>query len=189
MPENLPPYLFPPVSWFLSGIKNGELRVAVGGNFEKQTLRSRYTIAGPNNVQILSVPVVHGGSRLLADTQISSQNPWIKEHIRAIKTAYGNAPFFEFYDYRILPLLNAETLLLKELILQSIQKLHRELQCPVPLVFAEEWTFKEPEPIVPAYTQVFDDRHGFRPEVSALDLLFNLGPEVADYWDEFLKSV
>ena len=189
MPKNLPPYLFPPVSWFLSEIKNGELRVAIGGNFEKQTLRSRYTIAGPNNVQTLSVPVVHGASRLLAETQISTQNPWIKEHIRAINTAYGNAPFFEFYDYRILPLLNAETILLKELILQSIQMLHRELQCPVPLVFVEEWTFKEPEPPVPQYPQVFDDRHGFRPEVSALDLLFNLGPEVADYWDDFRKSV
>lgn len=189
MPENLPPCLFPPVSWFLSGIKNGEIRVAVGGNFEKQTLRSRYVIAGPNNLQTLSVPVVHGNSRLLSETRISAQNPWINEHIRAIKSAYGNAPFFEFYDYRILPLLNAETTSLKELIIQSIQILHRELKCQVPLVFEEEWHYCEPEHQIPAYPQVFDDRHGFRAEVSALDLLFNLGPEVADYWDDFLKSV
>ena len=44
MPENLPPYLFPPVSWFLNGIKNGEIRVAVGGNFEKQTLLTVYKL-------------------------------------------------------------------------------------------------------------------------------------------------
>ena len=189
MPENLPPYLFPSVSWFLSGIKNGEIRVAAGGHFEKQTPRSRYAIAGPNNIQTLSVPVVHGGSRWLSDTQISAQNPWVKEHIRAITTAYGNAPFFEFYDYRVLPLLNTETISLKSLIVNSIECLHRQLQCPVPLVFVDEWTFGEPEIIAPAYPQVFEDRHGFRAEVSALDLLFNLGPETADYWDDFLKSV
>lgn len=186
MPENLPPYLFPPVSWFLSGIKHGEICVAAGGNFEKQTLRSRYVIAGPNNLQTLSVPVVHSSSRLLAETQISVQNPWINEHVRAITTAYGNAPFFEFYDYRILPVLNTETTLLKELIIQSIQILHRELQCPVPLVFTDDWQCNEPEQPIPVYPQVFDDRHGFRTNLSALDLLFNLGPEAADYWDDFL---
>ena len=189
MPENLPPYLFPSVSWFLTGTKNGEIRVAVGGNFEKQTPRSRYAIAGPNNIQTLSVPVVHGGSRLLTDTAISAQNPWVKEHIRAITTAYGNAPFFEFYDYRVLPLLSTETVSLKSLIFHSIECLHSQLQCPVPLVFVDEWIFREPEIIAPAYPQVFEDRHGFRPDVSALDLLFNLGPETSDYWDDFLKSV
>ncbi|MBM3399311.1 MAG: WbqC family protein [Bacteroidetes bacterium] len=189
MPKNLPPYLFPSVSWFLSGIKNGEIRTALGGNFEKQTSRSRYAIAGPNSVQTLSVPVVHGGSRLLSETQISAQNPWVKKHIRAITTAYGNAPFFEFYDYRVLPLLNAETISLKSLIVNSIEFLHRQLQCPVPLVFVDEWNFMEPEIIAPAYPQVFEDRHGFRKDVSALDLLFNLGPEATEYWDDFLKSV
>jgi hypothetical protein len=187
MPENLPPYLFPSVTWFLSGLKNGECRVAAGGNFEKQTSRSRYGIAGPNNTQILSVPVVHGGSRLLEETLISTQNPWVKEHVRAITTAYGNAPFFEFYDYRVLPLLNTETTSLRSLIVNSIECLHRQLQCPVPLVFVDEWHFQEPETTPPAYSQVFEDRHGFRADVSALDLLFNLGPEAADYWNDFLK--
>jgi hypothetical protein len=181
MPENLPPYLFPPVSWFLQGLKMGKIQVAMGGNFEKQTFRSRYTIAGPNDIQMLSVPVVHGGSRLLAETHISSQNPWVKEHIRAITTAYGNAPFFEFYDTEIKSL--------SSLIVNSIECLHRQLQCPVPLVFVDEWRFLEPEIPTPVYPQVFEDRHGFRPEVSALDLLFNLGPEVSDYWDDFLKTV
>ncbi|MEY4002369.1 MAG: hypothetical protein RIT07_411 [Bacteroidota bacterium] len=187
MPENLPPYVFPPVSWFLQGLKNGCLNVAIGGNFEKQTPRSRYTIAGPNNLQTLSLPIVHGGSALLAETRISSQNPWVKEHIRAITTAYGGAPFFEFYDYRVLPLLNTDTMCLKELIVASIDCLHKQLQCPVPLVYVDDWTYTDPKPQPPPYPQVFEDKHGFRPDVSALDLLFNLGPEVPDYWDDFLR--
>lgn len=182
MPENLPPYLFPPVSWFVQGVKHGVIRVAMGGSFEKQTCRSRYSIAGPNNMQTLSVPIVHDGSKHLSDIKISRQNPWAKEHIRAITTAYGSAPFFEFYDYRIWPALQQDSELLPTLIKNSISILHRELRCPVALEFVDEWEFAQNHAAVVPYPQVFDNRHGFRPEVSALDLLFNLGPEVEDYW-------
>ena len=33
----------------------------------------------------------------------------------------------------------------------------------------------------PAYPQVFEDRHGFIPNLSVLDLLFNEGPSARDY--------
>ena len=182
MAENLPPCLFPSVSWFLQGMRQGRIRVAVGGHFEKQTCRSRYAIAGPNNLQTLSVPIVHGGSRQLGETKISRQNPWVKEHIRAITTAYGGAPFFEFYDYRIWPVLEQDSDSLLTLIKNAITCLHRELRCPVDLEFVDEWVFTEHSASISAYPQVFDSRHGFRPDVSALDLLFNLGPEAEDYW-------
>jgi hypothetical protein len=180
--KNLPPYLFPSVSWFLYGIQQGVIRVAVGGCFEKQTFRSRYTIAGPNNLQTLSVPIIHGGSKQLCDTRISQQNPWINDHIRAITTAYGRAPFFEFYDYRLWPILQQETTSLKQLIEHSITFLHRQLQCPVALEFVNEVPFAEPSLPAQPYPQVFQDRHGFQGAVSALDLLFNVGPEAEDYW-------
>jgi hypothetical protein len=34
----------------------------------------------------------------------------------------------------------------------------------------------------PPFSQVFDDRYGFRPKVSILDLLFNLGPLCKEYF-------
>jgi hypothetical protein len=181
MANNLPPYLFPSVSWFLYGIQQGVIRVAIGGRFEKQTFRSRYTIAGPNNLQTLSVPIVHGGSKQICDTQISQQNPWVKEHIRAITTAYGSAPFFEFYDYRVWVALQRESTSLLHLIVQSITCLHAQLKCPVALEFVNETVTTEPLTQVHPYPQVFEDRHGFQGSVSAMDLLFNLGPEAADY--------
>jgi hypothetical protein len=112
---------------------------------------------------------------------MSSQNPWIKEHLRAIATAYGGAPFYEFYDYRVLSILTPDQTSLQALIQESIVRLHQQLQCPVPLIFVDEWECVEPEMPVKSYPQVFDDRHGFRPQVSALDLIFNLGPEAVDY--------
>jgi hypothetical protein len=34
---------------------------------------------------------------------------------------------------------------------------------------------------LPEYVQVFGDRHGFLPNLSILDLLFNLGPNTTTY--------
>ena len=184
MNKRLPPYLFPSVSWFLQGMKWGKIEVAIGGNFEKQTSRTRFAIAGPNNIQVLSVPVAHGSGKALSSMEISGQNPWVKEHLRAIATAYGSAPFYEFYDYRALSILSPDQTSLQTLIKESITRLHAQLQCPVPLLFVDDWECVEPEMPVKPYPQVFDDRHGFRPQVSALDLLFNLGPEAVDYLDE-----
>jgi hypothetical protein len=33
----------------------------------------------------------------------------------------------------------------------------------------------------PPYTQVFSQKHGFIPDLSIIDLLFNLGPESSEY--------
>lgn len=181
MSSLLPPYLFPPVGWFLTGMRAGSLQVGMGGRFIKQTLRSRFVIAGPNGLQTLSVPLLHGTEKNMANMRIQPDARRVREQLRAIETAYGNAPFYEFYDYRLLPLLQDESLTLQELITASIRGLHRELKCEVPLVFTDEVAGDILLPAEPPYMQVFDDRFGFRPGCSALDLLFNLGPEAADY--------
>lgn len=183
----LPPYLFPPAGWFLAGIQNGSFRVGMGGRFIKQTLRSRFVIAGPNGLQTLSVPLVHGTEKTMSAMRIQPDARRVREQFRAIETAYGNAPFYEFYDYRLLPLLQDESLTLQELITASIRGLHRELKCEVPLVFTDEEAGDLPLAPEPPYMQVFDDRFGFRPGCTALDLLFNLGPEAGDYLTAAVK--
>ena len=43
---------------------------------------------------------------------------------------------------------------------------------------------KEVSPLsFPKYTQVFDDKLGFLPNLSVLDLISNLGPESSSYLD------
>jgi len=34
---------------------------------------------------------------------------------------------------------------------------------------------------LPPYTQVFENKSGFLPDLSIIDLLFNLGPEAGEY--------
>lgn len=40
---------------------------------------------------------------------------------------------------------------------------------------------KEPDYVLEPYTQVFEAKHGFLSNLSVLDLIFNEGPNAADY--------
>jgi hypothetical protein len=51
----------------------------------------------------------------------------------------------------------------------------------ISLTFTHEIGLEIKLPDCPKYPQVFDDKCGFRGNLSALDLLFNLGPE-AEYF-------
>jgi len=178
----LPPYIFPSVSWFIAGVKSNEFRVGLGGNYEKQTQRNRYTIAGPNNLQNLTVPIVHTGIRkIFTESQIAYEENWSRLHLSALKTVYGKAPFFEFYDYKILPIISSEEMLLSSISVASIKALHAYLCPEIPLIFTQDFCIELPLVEVPTYPQVFDDKWGFRGDVSALDLLFNMGPEAEEY--------
>ena len=52
-----------------------------------------------------------------------------------------------------------------------------------PLDYRNSFSPKVPYPSegFPPYYQVFDDRQPFMPNLSIIDLLFNLGPEAKDY--------
>ncbi len=67
-------------------------------NFQKQTYRNRCYILGANNVQALTIPVEKSNSKtLMKDLKVDSSQRWNHEHWRSIKSAYGKAPFFEYF--------------------------------------------------------------------------------------------
>ena len=70
-------------------------------HFIKQTYRNRCHILGPNGRLTLSVPVIGGRKKIaVKDIRIDHDQKWTNNHWRAIQSAYGKAPFYEFYqDY------------------------------------------------------------------------------------------
>ena len=50
--------------------------------------------------------------------------------------------------------------------------------------FSDDYLFKLTHP----YYQVFEDRFGFEPNLSIIDLLFNLGPDTAKYLQDNLLA-
>lgn len=66
--------------------------------YQKQSYRNRCYILGPNKIQLLTVPVTGKTKRSqISDVRIDYSENWHLGHVRSIRTAYGKAPYFEYY--------------------------------------------------------------------------------------------
>lgn len=78
-----------------------------GEHFVKQTYRNRCRILGARGVETLIVPVEHAGSathQSVRDVRISTHEPhWQRRHWHALCTAYEGTPFFEYYTDDLRP--------------------------------------------------------------------------------------
>ena len=67
-------------------------------HYEKQTFRNRCYLMGPHRIEPLIVPVLHQhGKPAMHEVRIDYSQKWLNAHWRTIRTAYGSAPFFEYY--------------------------------------------------------------------------------------------
>ena len=162
----------------------------------KQTYRNRCHIAAANGTMALSIPVEKVGKEkmLTRDVRISEHNDWQIQHWRSIESAYNSTPFFEYYKDDLLPFYEKKWIFLwdfnqeiqaKVLELIDIQpeiKLTTEYKTKLNESVSDlresihpkkEYQFVELKP----YYQVFEQRFGFQPNLSIIDLLFNMGNE------------
>ena len=166
--------------------------------FVKQTFRSRAIIATEGGTQSLTIPVVHDGGRTaMRDVRISEHGNWRRQHWNALVSAYRNSPFFEYYaddfahfyeerdgflmDFN-LRLHNVVCELLgldREIkVLTTEETLKEATEAAGDLrSIAEPKALAEPTETSQRYYQVFAQRNGFIPNLSIVDLLFNMGPE------------
>lgn len=177
--------------------RSGEVAIEMCETFPKQTFRNRAVIATGNGPLVLTVPVVrtHGNHTLTRDIGISYQEPWNVRHWRAIVSAYNAAPYFLYYRDELEAILMRRYERLVELNEALTGYLVRKMKMDCTLSCTEEFfppadgdprvevTAKHPKSDwqFPAYSQVFDTLYGFMPNVSAIDLLFNVGPEAKKF--------
>ncbi len=192
-----PIFYFPPISYFKDWIKSKEIELEKWENFQKQTYRNRCKILGPNGVQKLIIPTLHNGTRLYKDIQISYSENWQKEHIKSLEAAYRRSPYFEFYEDDIIPLLESKEKFLLDFNFKILEQLLSILQIENEIRFTTQYKSeylydyrdsfnakKEQSVNMDSYSQVFNDRFSFQPNLSILDLLFNLGPEAIIYLNQ-----
>jgi hypothetical protein len=201
-----------PVQYFTKLIRYDEVWIELYEHYIKQSYRNRCTILTANGPQSLSVPVTEGSNskRLIRDVVISYDHPWQKLHWRALLAAYNNAPFFEYYADSLAPFyqvkrwkyltdFNQEILsvVLKELNLKCDFQVTDTFLLPDGILSTDDFRYTiDPKPgrrkedvhFVPvAYMQVFQEKFGFTPNLSILDLLFNEGPMAAEVLRKSLR--
>ena len=166
-------------------------------NFTKQNFRSRACVLGANGVISLSIPVeAKSAKNPMLDAQISNIEPWQRNHWRTLESAYKSSPFFEFYQHLFLPFYEKTyaslwqfNLEFHQTVLKCLEISHAHLISEKPVNIAKGdyralYSTKKKHPLsssFPEYQQVFSYHKAFEPDLSILDGLFNLGPELESY--------
>lgn len=113
---------FGPVQWYQKLNRYDCCFIEHYDSFVKQTYRNRCVIATANGAQSLTIPTVHGDSLLMRDIRISNHANWRHVHWNALASAYGESPFFEFYQDDIRPFFEKRWEFLFEFNMEITQK-------------------------------------------------------------------
>lgn len=185
---------FGPVQWYQKLHRAEHVQIERWESFQKQTYRNRCLIATTQGIQALTVPVVRGETSLIKDLRISDHGNWRHLHWNALQSAYGESPFFEYYQDDIRPFFTERWERLLDFNEAIRAKICELIDIQPQVSYTEQWVensasldYREAiNPKHPAldadfvskpYYQVYQQKHGFLSNLSILDLLFNMGPE------------
>ena len=231
---------FGPVQWYQKLNRYDECLIERHESFIKQTYRNRMIIATTNGPLSLTIPTNHDTSMAMKDIRISDHANWRHVHWNALLSAYGESPFFEYYQDDIRPFYEKKYEFLFDFNMEITEKMIELLdirpkmsvtdkyylseerrvkseefyaqhssfnlagskdvnplgvsadlqsaeQASLPSTASDIVDFRDairpkkplpdPEFVPERYYQVYEQKHGFLPNMSILDLLFNEGNE------------
>lgn len=177
--------------------------------FTKMSFKNRMVILSAQGPLNLTIPILGGREQKTAikDVLIAYDAPWQAQHLKAIKTCYKRAPYFEYYEADLEKLYTTK----KEYLVDFLEDCHQFLQksikgkwelidCKEPInepineevkkVSALPWQPNNYDQfaIQYPYMQVFESSKGFISNLSILDWLFcEGGKEISKQLSEPLK--
>lgn len=188
----LRPELLGSVDRYIHMASHGSVAVDVGLPYDKRAKSThRFTIADTRGALNVTVPIVHPAvhhGTLLSDILLSDHSPWWLIAMTALESAYGRTPYFEFYADDFAGLFDAGRVgtRLVDFCRDLDAVVCRLIGLRMPsygVLGAETAAVHDMRRGVAAiedfrpYYQVREDKLGFLPHMSIVDLLFNLGPE------------
>ena len=229
---------FGPIQWYQKLNRYDECLIERHESFIKQTYRNRMIIPTTNGPLSLTIPTNHNTSLAMKDIRISDHANWRHVHWNALLSAYGESPFFEYYQDDIRPFYEKKYEFLFDFNMETTEKMIELLDIRPKISITEEYILSEerrvkseettfggqgesqfdsiadhkvqssnlkvqskevqsivdfrdairPKKPLPdaefapkRYYQVYGQKHGFLPNMSILDLLFNEGNEAIFY--------
>lgn len=165
-------------------------------NIPKQTFRSRCDIYSPNGILTLSIPLVKRNQRqIIKDVKISNDYNWQKLHWRSLESCYRRSPFFEYFEDDLQAfylekkfdfLIDFNEHIQQEILTLLKLKPNYSFTTEYHKTYSDADDFRniispkkpislDPDFTPPTYIQVFENKQGFIPNLSIVDLLFNQG--------------
>ncbi len=191
---------FPPLEYFAFALAAENVLIERHENYMKQTYRNRCIIMAANGILPLVIPVkkFRGRKTPIRDVKPDYSYHWQRLHLISLESAYRSAPFYEYYIDEIMPFFNNRYRYLLDLNSAIFDKMPELMDISLSWRYTVEFMKDPPsgyadlrESFHPKkdnpeltvirenikYKQVFQDRWGFNPGLSILDLLFNAGPD------------
>ena len=207
---------FGPIQWYQKLNRYDECLIERHESFIKQTYRNRMIIPTTNGPLSLTIPTNHDISLSMKDIRISDHANWRHVHWNALLSAYGESPFFEYYQDDIRPFYEKKYEFLFDFNMEITEKMIELLDIRPKISITNEYFLSEerkvkreefnsftnhkvesikdfreairPKKPLPdaefeskRYYQVYEQKFGFQPNMSILDLLFNEGNEAIFY--------
>jgi hypothetical protein len=185
------PAYFLPVDQLALIFHCGKVHWQINDFYIKQSYRNRAIICDANGEHALVVPVQHPvWEQAFSSIKYVDGKDWKKKQLKALKTAYNKSPFYEWAEPDLLHFFEQEFNSLVALNFASFDLLCRWFGKKIEVVdsFSELEIVKtealKRQASQVEYHQVFQERCGFRANLSALDLFFNCGRTGNDYLEK-----
>lgn len=192
----LPPAYFGSINYYAVMAAYGNVIIDRNWRYNKRKKTThRCTIADTHGTLMLTVPIVKPERSLETswnDIKVSTHGEWWNIHRTALESAYGRTPFFEFYIDRFLGLFKYRDSTCEESLMDldcKTDKIIREIlgidntidystENVVNKNNIKDYRSNDFNFVTPVnYYQVRQSHYGFIPNLSILDLIFNMGTE------------
>lgn len=184
---------FPPVTLLKKSIELTNINFDLYEPWRKMSFRNRCVVAGSNGPINLSIPVLEGREQKkpMKEVIVDNRKPWQSQHFKTIISCYNRSPWFSFFEPELSRLYRQPVELLSDWNKTCFEWVTGKLGLAMDVKYSEyvpgdqpaeevvDWRNKLtpksmqtdfPNPV--KYHQVFEERIGFIPHLSVLDLLF-----------------
>lgn len=187
-----------PIEYYTKLYTYGTVYIEGWDSYMKQTYRNRCVIASAGGLQTLTIPTEksEGAKCVMKDVRISDHGNWKHVHWNAFVAAYKHSPFFDYYADDFHRFYEKTYEFLYDFNMDLCKWVCEQIDLQPALLPTEDYvvhpmgiddyrdrihpkkSFCEDTDFSPvAYYQVFDSKMAFQPNLSIVDLLFNMGPE------------